>query len=322
MSGAGQLAQLGVAAEAAYGTYQAPSRFVPMRSESMTLTVERLESQAMRVQRLVRSTQWVPSNREVGGDASLELAAVGQGVLLRHAIGAVATAQPAAVAAPSVYQHTYTPGDLDDLSLTVQVGRPSLDGTVHPFSYLGCKVASWALACSVGEFVTLTPTFAGADETLAEPLAAPVYPEDDFGLTYIGGRIVIDGAEACVNSANLSGDNALKLDKRCIGSALRKQPVEVGWRSYSGDIDADFVDLALYNRFRNGTEAQLLLDFAGAPIEGGFNQRVEISANVRFEGGTPTVGGPDEIRQPLPFKVVDPGDGGFTVVQTTTDATP
>ncbi|KKL68288.1 hypothetical protein LCGC14_2126500 [marine sediment metagenome] len=69
-----------------------------------------------------------------------------------------------------------------------------------------------------------------------------------------------------------------------------------------------------------GTEAALDFKFEGAEIEIGNPFRLQVLANVRFDGETPEVSGPDEIVQNLPFKVVD--ETAFSVVYKTTDVTP
>lgn len=155
----GLAAQIGFADETTAGTPVAPSLFLPLVEESITLDLERLESDAIIAgRRVLDSDMWNGGNATVAGDIGLELYNRSLTKLFKHMFGAVVTT------GPGPYTHTFTPGDLDDDSLTVQVGRPGVGGTVHPFTYAGIKVASWELACSVGEIATLGLSVVGMGE--------------------------------------------------------------------------------------------------------------------------------------------------------------
>ena len=146
----GQAAQLGFAIETTAGTPVTPSQFVPLVDESIVATLGRLDSPAIIAgRRALDSDMWNGGNHDFAGDLGLELYTRGVTSLFRSMFGAVNTTG----AGP--YTHTFTPGDLSDDYLTVQVGRPSLDGTVNPFTYAGTSVTSWELACTAGEIATL-----------------------------------------------------------------------------------------------------------------------------------------------------------------------
>lgn len=207
----GQAAQLGFAIETTAGTPVTPSQFLPLVDESITAELERLESPAIITgRRVVDSDMWNGGNHTFAGDLGLELYTRGATSLFRHMFGAVNTTG----AGP--YTHTFTPGDLSDDYLTVQVGRPSLDGTVNPFTYAGMACTSWELACSAGEIATLGLSEVGmaeqagsravtdgvttdTDETVTSASAA--FTAADLGKSVSGTGIPAGATVATINSA-------------------------------------------------------------------------------------------------------------------------
>src|SRR5262249_27154989 len=158
---------------------------------------------------------------------------------------------------------TFTPGDLAGKSLTMQIGRPSQDGTVRAFTYKGVKVAKWELSVSVDSLAKLKLTTLGQDEDTTIGLAAATAPTGIAPFVFTQGTLSLAGSAADVKDFKLSGDNMVN-DRFKLGTALRKEPLEAGRREYVGEVTAYFVDFTAYNRFVNGTEAALVLDFVGA----------------------------------------------------------
>ncbi|MCP2168133.1 phage tail tube protein [Goodfellowiella coeruleoviolacea] len=319
----GLSAQLGVGEETTYGTAVTPSRFYEFRQESVSLSIERLASTALRAgARVLRSDRWAPGQRSVSGDITMEVGTEGYGLWLKHALGSVTSTQPDATNAPTVWRHVFTPGDLPP-GLTVQIGRPDTGGVVRPFTYSGCRVSSWTLECSVGEFLTLQVSLLGRDETTATALATAAYPAGSVPLTFVTGSLSLGGTETCVRSVSIAGSNALAEDRYCIGGGgLRDVPVEQGLREITGTLEGEFKDLTAYNRFTNGEEAELVLTFQGPVISGTLRHELVLTANTRFDGATPAVGGPEIVMQSLPIVVTDTGTQSVRVEYQTTDTTP
>lgn len=318
----GLSAQIGFAEESTYGTPVTVTRFYEFREESLKLDVQRIESSALRANaRVLRSDRWAAGRKSVEGDVTFELANKSFGLLAKHAFGGIVTAQPDAGGNPTVYKHTVTPGDLP-ISLTGQVGRTDVGGTTRSFTYHGLRVASWELACAVNDIASLKLGFIGEDEDTGTALASVSYPASLSLLTFVNGTLTIGGSAADVKSATISGNNGLADDRYFLGSALRKQPVENAWREYSGSFEGEFESLTAYNRFVNGTEAEIVLLFAGATISTTYKYEAKITAQVRFDGATPTVNGPGVLPQNLPWKVVDNGTTSIKLEYQTTDSTP
>lgn len=318
----GLSAQLMTGEEAVYGTPVVCDRAFEFRQESLKLEIARIESSALRSgTRVQRSDRWASGQRSVSGDITMELATKGQGRWWKHAVGAVATAQPDAAGAPTVYKHVFTPGDLPP-GKTIQVGRPTTGGLVQPFTYHGCTISQWTLECAVGDIATLAMSIVGEDEDTSTGLAVASYPAGLNVLTFAQGTLTVGGTPLEVKSASVQGSNTVAEDRYFLGSALRKQPLEIGMREYTGTVEPEFADLTAYNRFVNGTEADLVLAFVGGTITGAFKYQTVLTAHVRFDGETPNVGGPDIVANPLPYKVVDDGVTSIKVEYQTTDTLP
>lgn len=288
-------AQLGFAEEVTYGTFLAPTRFLEFTDESLHLERERIESAGIRAGRRVLH-RWAPGVQHVEGDFTVELAPQGAGLLWKHVLGALVTT------GTNPYTHTVTPGQLDGKSLTVQKGVPDVGGVARAFSYVGCKITDWELNAAVNEYATLQCSVYGAHEDTAQALATVSYPTGLSPFTYAHGSLTIGGTATDVESISLSGSNNLNIDRHRIRATTPERPKEAREteiREYTGGMSADFEDLVAYNRFVNGTEAALVLAF-----NAGASAQMTITANVRFDGETPQVGGREQAMLSLPYKII------------------
>lgn len=321
----GLASQLGIVDEVTYGTPVTVSRFYDMVQENVNLSVDRVEAKGLRAAaRTIKSAQWVAGKQSIAGPVDLEVWNKGYGLWWKHCLGNVALTQPNAGPDPTVWDQTITPGDLAGKSLTMQIGRPSQDGTVRAFTYTGVKVAKWELGVAVDKLAELKVTTVGQAESTSIALAAATAPTGLAPFVFTQGTLSLAGSAIDVHDFKLSGDNFLN-DRFKLGTALRKEPLEANRRDYVGEITAYFVDFTAYNRFVNGTEAALVLDFLGAIIAGGsgtLNFELKVTANVRFDGDTPNVTGPGEVMQPLKIKCTDAGSGALTVLYRSTDSAP
>lgn len=314
----GMNASIGFVTEAAYGTYLAPTRWVPLdenQGESLTKDIDRIESGGIIAgQRVLRSAQWAPGSVMVEGDLGFELYDRSIGLLFTHMFGSVATSG----AGP--YTHTFTPGDLTGKSLTVQIGKPNTtDGTVHPFSATGVKVTSWEVACAAGEVATLGLSVVAKDMVTSQTLVAPTYASGiGVGMTFVGATVTLAGTAYKTREVTIAGDNGLDTERIFIGQDTIEEPLEAALREYTGTIDSEFFDLTAYNRFVNGTEAALVVAFAKGASTCTFTM------NVRFDGETPQVEDRGIVPQSLPYKCVGSTTDGsaITAVLVNTDTTP
>lgn len=318
-------AQLGISEETTFGTYVAPTRFFEFVEESVTLDIARIESQGWRAnQRVLRTGRWRPGRKLVAGDVTLELQSKSMGLFFKHAFGAIATTTPGGGTLSR--DHTATLGNLRGKSLTLQVGRDSRDvaSTVRPFSYTGVKIRRWQLSCALNQLTLMKMSIVGQEESTAQALATASYATAIEVFSFVEGTLTVGGAATPIKSVMVDVDNALADNDHALGSQLMREPLEPAIRNILGDFDADFVDLTAYNRFVNGTEATLVLLFQGSIIETTLRFQTEVTANVRFDGKTPVVSSPQEVRlSTMPFKVIAPTAGEpITAVYRTTDTAP
>lgn len=311
----GLAAQLGVKAETTWGTFVAPTRFYPLISESLTEEIDRLESEGIITGlRVLNTAQWAAGNVDVGGDIQTELYQQGMGALLKACFGAVSTSG----AGP--YTHTFTPGDLTDDHLSVQVGKPDGAGTVQPFSFSGMKVTDWELSMEAGGLVTLSTSLVGKQLATSESLATASFGTGAATpFTFKHASATIAGGAANVKKLTISGSNGLDSDRRFIGSEYRAEPLEAELREYSGTVDLEFESLTQMNRFRNATEVALV-----ATISAGASASLTTTMNVRFDGATPEVDGRGIVQLSAPYKCIGTSTdaSAITAVLISNDTTP
>lgn len=311
----GMAAQLGVKAETTWGTFVAPTRFYPLISESLTEEIDRLESEGIIAgQRVLRSEQWAAGNVDVGGDIQTELYQQGMGALLKACFGAVATTG----AGP--YTHTFTPGDLTDDHLSVQVGKPDVAGTVQPFSFYGMKVTDWELSIEAGGLVMLTTSLVGKQLATSDALATASYGTGAATpFTFKHATASVAGGAANVKKLTIKGSNGLDTDRRFIGSEYRAEPLEADLREYGGTVDLEFESLTQYNRFRNANEVALV-----STISAGASASLTTTMNVRFDGATPEVDGRGIVQLSAPYKCIGSSTdaSAITAVLINGDTTP
>lgn len=294
----GLAGQIGFVDETVPGTAVTVTKFLPLVSEGITHERERLESEGIIAgRRVLDSGQWNGGNHTTGGDIGLELYNVGLTTIFKHIFGEVVTT---GTSAP--YTHTFTPGDLSDDSLTIQVGRPGTKGVVHPFTYAGSKVASWELACSAGEIATLGLTIVAMSESTGDALATATMPAGIKPLKFNHASVTIGGTAADVKSFTLSGDNGLDDDRRFLGSESIKTPLEAELRTYEGSFEMEFEDLTQYTKFIDGDEFAVEIAFTAG------TDSVSFPLNVRYDGETPVLSGKELLTQNLPIKCVGSSD--------------
>lgn len=314
--------QLGLAEEVTFGTYVAPATFNEFLSESLEYERERIQSQAWRAgQRTASELRFKAGRIGGGGSIPMEVANKGMSKWFKHLFGAVAITTPGGGTLSR--DHTFTLGDVKGKSLAVQVGKEDRTGTVRPFSYLGCKITRGTFRCAVGELLTFEPELIIRDVDTAQTLGTASYPSTLELFSFVeAGTLTIGGTQTPVNAFELTVDNKLNTDDYAFGSGFRRDVPEPALRDVTGTMNADFTDLTAFNRFKNGTIATLILKFTGSIIEAALAYEVEFTLNIRTDGETPKVDGPDETRQPLAFMALAPAAGEpITMRLRTTDVT-
>lgn len=330
MAGTGLATQVTHGDETTYGTVATDiTRAFEIRSEGIEDSIERIESESLRAGKRLQSW-WTPNRKGAEGDVEYELLSKGYGVRFKHWLGTITTTTPGGATLSRL--HTGTLGNINGKSFTTQVGRPDVTGVVNPFTMLGGKVTEWELAVEVDGLVLLTETLDFQDvRTPSTPvtpgpaLAAPVYPSGVVPLDFTGALISVGGTPVDLTGITLSGSSNVKTDRYFLRrSSLKKEPIEdTAPREITAELNGEFEGLTAYNRFVNGTEAAIIASFRGPLIEGALFAGLDVTlARVRWDGGTPTAGGPDILEMPQTCKVLAPASGeAVTFAYQSTDVT-
>lgn len=313
MGRTGLSAQIGIGEETTPGVAVAVSRFFEFVDESHVFNREKIKGKGLRAGSRKHANKWVDGRRGGEGPVTFELQPNGMGIVPKWCIGGspVTTTPDHA----SAYLHTTKEGDLDGKALTVQFGRPGSDGTVVPFTYSGCKVASWELSMSAPDGVLmLALTLDSVDETTDTALATASYASSNvlIPFSHSSNAISIGGTTYDVKQVTLSGNNSLKTDRNKIGSATKLEQVEgAEFRDYTGTIDREsFAGTAVYDLFTEGTEVEIISTFYGGEIGStgvDYMFRCTLPRCI-ITGTTPNVGGPDLLEHQVPFEVLDTSD--------------
>lgn len=320
-------AQLGIVLESTYGTPVTVTRFYDFNSESMKSQFGRINSTGIRTGlRAQRSTAFTPYVIGAAGSIAMDVPTKNWGYWLRLILGATATGS----VTDANYTHTGTFGDLTGDMFTMQIGRPFMgSATVQPFTYHGCKVAKWTLGCSKEQLLVFSADIDAEDVDTSTGLATASYVAGYDQFSFAGGSVTIGGAAVELESFEVSVDNNLKTDRRYIrGSALKKEPLENGFRNITWKARADFDALTQYNRYASTTAAgaisQIIATFDGPVAHGGTTlPRVEITIDApRFDDASFNISSPNLLMQDLSgIGMYDLTDSPVTVTYRTTDTT-
>ena len=308
----GLAAQIGIGVESTVGSAATPTRFYEFNDESIAQTIERIESEGLRTgNRVLRSDRYASGQIAIEGSFSMEMTAGNTAILFKHALGAVATA--------GSYVHTCTMSDPYGLGLTLEVGRPGNDGTVRAFTYAGCKINSLDLSVSVGELLSADFGVIGTTAEAIGSVTAASYGSSLELLHFAGAAITVAGDAYPCKDFSLSVNNGLTGDRFVLGSQVAQQPIASSLAEVTGSLTAEFVDATAYNRVVNATHAAIVATFTDSTANS-----ITVTVPVaRFDGDTPSVGGPDILDQSLTFKGLYNGtDSPVTIAVANGDSAP
>jgi len=200
--------------------------------------------------------------------------------------------------------HTITYGDrlTYGKSATIQVVRPSRDGTDNPFTYAGGKVREWTLSVDMDGWVQLSITWDTKSAVLTTPVAVATYASGASNYDFTQIAVTVGGVTLPCTSFSITGTNALQDDTRLLNNQKR-EPLANDFWSITGEMNTEFTDLTAYQAFLAATQATLVATITGGLIPGSasrFSLTVTV-ATMKYTGSSPQVGGPDVLEQNLPF---------------------
>ena len=336
--GSGIGAQLMIGAEATVGTAVTPTRTLEFNSETLKLSKQIVQGTGLRSVGLYdRAGRRNFTTKTAAGDINLDVATSGMGLLFKGMLGASASG----LVSGTAFQQVHSVGSLVGSALTVQKGIPQTDGTVKPFTYNGCKVMSWDLACAVGGILNCRVGLDAWNEATATALATPVYAATSNIFHFAQGSLTLGGTvtttagvasvaggtvAASIKGATVSGTNGLKTDRFFLGSAgIKAEQIENAMRGLTGTLDAEFVNQAtIYDVFAADAASTLKLTFTGTTaISAGVFAVCEILIpHIRFDGESPTANNPDVVGLSAGFTGLDDGvNSPIQIRYVTTDTT-
>ena len=120
--------------------------------------------------------------------------------------------------------------------------------------------------------------------------------------------VTVGGSSVEVTSLKISGANALKTDRRFLGSQLAGKALREGRREFMVELGQEFRDLNAINALKNGTEVAVVASFTGASTS------ATITMNCRYDEVTPSTDGKSIAEQPVKLKCVRSGSGNSTAI--------
>jgi hypothetical protein len=309
----GLLSQLGVAEESAYGTFVEPDRFFEFDSESLSRAQTYLTSTGLKAGRRIPSIdRHRGTTRSAGGDITMKVPTRNFGVLLDMLHGNAIT--PVQQAATTAYLQTHNIGTTapDSKSRTIQVAKPQVDGTVKPFSYLGCKITQATFSIDTGGELMVTFSVDAQDEDTSEALATASYASDTTSYLFTeAATVTIGSSTALVRSFNLTIPIPQATDRYGLGtSPLKSQPLNNDYIRPTMSITAEYLDDTLYGHFVDDDEIAVAVLFEGNTIATTYEDSIGFSAaGVKVTGATPPVNGPGLLQIDAPLEIYDTGSG-------------
>lgn len=233
-----QKGQLGFGDESTYGTAVTPTHFLPLMSEDTDKHyVPIMDESVFAGRRMPLAEQEVAGNLVAGG--SFQTAAYPEG--LRKLLTALfGTETDPGSGDPRAF--VYTPGDLSDDSLTIEINAPSSsDDSTKTFD--GCAITGATLEIRQNQLWMITWDFVAQDMARSTSAAtaatfASVLPFKAVGNTFT----ITDVTSPCVKSLRIRIDNALADDRRSITTDEIKQPIEAGIREVTADLVLEYDD--------------------------------------------------------------------------------
>lgn len=317
-TGTGLDAQVGFVKESTYGTFVAPTAFYPFTSEDLGLEKTYISSQGIRTGRYFQSQNLhKATTRQGSGSLVMELLNKGFGKFFDLLHGNVVT--PVQQGATTAYLQTHNIGLTEPkASASIQVGKPSTNGTVNPHSYLGCVLVGMSISLESGGLASVTMNWDVRDESTSETLGTASYASGAVPFDFTEGVVKVAGASiANVRSVTINIEVPRAVDRFHVGnSGVKDKPLLNGFVAVTADAELEFASLTDHTRFKNETVATLALELTGDVIETSYNYECNLSlAATKQVTSRPVVSGPGILTSPASFVGLDTGAAVPLVVE-------
>lgn len=342
--GAGLAAQIGIANEVTPNTPVAVTTFTELNpGETLEARPNFAQGLGLRAGGLVpRSVRRLLTGLDGGGDVPFDVPTKGLGKWMQAMMGSYATVATQ-IGATAAWQQIHNLGSADGKTFTCQKGVPSIDGTVNPLTFGGCKLTAWELTSSPNAIATLkatvdamsvAPTGAGALGLQVASYAASnsLFAFHQLTVQTFSAYTLVSGlwtpttpaSIGVVRNVSLKGGQPKDAARWPAGSTTKAEALVNDFQPITGQLDIDFASMALYNAFVGNTSTGLVLTFTGANIAGPSNFTLQfIMPGVFWEqGSTPKVASNGVVTVSYPFTALDDGvNGALQVFIISTDTT-
>ena len=244
------------------------------------------------------------------------------------------------------YKAVHVLGDLTGHSFCAQKGAPAVDGGVaEAFTYTGCKLSDWELSCAGSDILKFTGTVEGRNElngSWTDPLNASVpalqaYVPPVAGTVFhwVGAKVLYGGTPSTtggvttITGATVAGNISTKgpLSIKCTRpmdttryapdvAPYRNEPLQNAVTTIAGSMVVEWLSAETYlAAYRADTSTCIAYQFTGEPIGTGsdFASLEILASNVKLEGESVKIPGPEVLTQTVPWSVMD--DGTNSILQ-------
>jgi hypothetical protein len=223
--------QFGIANETTVGTAVPVTTFIEVNSANLESRKNTAQGGGLRgpgsgVQRAQRRSL---ISADGGGDVELYATTKGMGKIVQAMMGSYSTTATV-IASTTAYRQIHNVGSPDGHAFTAQVGLPSVDATVNPLTYAGCKVTAWELSCAPNGLLTLKLTV--DTMTAGQPTGA--------GCVGVADRVV-HGDDCGVRVQRPARADVLRVHRGCGGvdsdeprHGACQEPKHQGWAAEEG----------------------------------------------------------------------------------------
>ena len=330
--GSGLAGQVGIANEVTVNTPVAVTTFTEFDpGETLDVRPTFVQGRGLRAGGLVeRSARRVLTSYDGGGDITFDVPNKGLGKWMQAMIGSYGTTA-VQMGVTTAYQQIHNVASADGKTFTLQKGVPSIDGTVNPLTFSGCKCTAWDLTSAPNAIAKLKvtvdamnvqPTGAGALglQTASYTASTGLYSFNQVTAQTFSAYTVASGlwtptspvSMGVVKNINLKGGQPKDVTRWQAGSTNKAEQLVSDYQPITGQIDVDFASMANYNNFIANTGQGIVITFTGPTAGSPNNYTLQYIMPAAFfeTGSTPKVATNGVVTVSYPIKVLDDGVNG------------
>jgi hypothetical protein len=301
--GSGLGGSFGIAKETTYGTAVTVNRWYEIERVDLKRNKRTVQGGGLSGGSLTdAASRRVQPTSDASGSVELEVTNKTFGLLLQQVMGSAAA--PIAYGT-SGFQYGFSVGDLFGMSMSAQVGIPTLGGTVSPYSFEGVKVLAAEFSCEVDGLLMCTLELDARVVRDNVALTTPAYTTGLLPFHFGQASVLLGatpGAEAAVTGVrgfSVRIERATANERFYFGGGgLKAEPILNGKTMITGSFDVDFISQATFaDRFRDDTQTAAVVRFVSSEsLGGGLFSGIEFAMPaIFFDTDQPTLDDEDVV---------------------------